>query len=196
MSGARDGLQEGARGFGGGMRALVAGLVAVLVLSACGSGSGSGVSAGTYMQSVCKALRPWDADLTARSNALSPTTTATAAKRKQLVKQFLAAVIADTNAAEMSLQKAGTPKVPNGPKLAGDLVGAFNQLKTTYVRASQQAAKLPTTNVQTLQGAILSIATTIDNSLQTIGTRLGALKTPELKAAAAKAPACAKLSNG
>lgn len=145
------------------------------------------------MQSICKALAPWETNLRARSNDLSPAATATAAKRKQLVQQFLSAVISDTDAASAALKKAGTPKVPSGSKLAGDLVGAFAQLKATYVRASQQAAKLPTTSVQALQSSILSIADTVERSLQTIGTRLSALQTPQLKAAAASSPACKQL---
>jgi hypothetical protein len=146
------------------------------------------------MGSICSALGPWETDLKARSGALKPPATATAAQRKKAVQQFLRAVITDTDTALGRLMRAGSPDVRGGGKLATDLVGAFAQLKATYVRAAQQADKLPTRSVLDLQDAIFNIAGTVDSSLSNIGTRLGALETPELKQAAAKQPACRKLA--
>jgi hypothetical protein len=166
-----------------------------LLLAACGSGShGSTVSAGTYMESICSALGPWETDLRTRSSALRPAPTATATERKKDVQVFLRAVIADTSTALNRLKQARSPDVAGGRRLASDLVTAFAQLRTTYQLAARQADALPTRNVTALQRAILGIATTVDSSLANIGTRLGALQTPALKDAAAKAQACRKLT--
>jgi hypothetical protein len=177
------------------VKAILGVLTALFVLAACGSSSRDGmVSAGTYMKSICSALGPWETGLKARSGALKPPPTATAAQRKKAVQEFLRAVIDDTGSALTRLRAAGSPDVSGGKKLAADLVGAFAQLQATYARAAQQADKLPTRSVLALQDAVFNIASTVDSSLTNIGTRLGALETPELKRAAAKQPACQKLA--
>jgi hypothetical protein len=179
------------------VRALLGALTALLLLAACGSSSHDGtVGAGTYMESICSALGPWETDLRGRSSALKPPPTATAAQRKKAVQEFLRAVISDTNEALTRLRRSGSPDVRGGGKLAADLVGAFAQLKASYMRAAQQADKLPTRSVLDLQDAIFNIAATVDSSFTNIGARLGALETPELKHAAAKQPACRKLAGG
>ncbi len=178
------------------MRARLGALAALLALAACGSSNSHPgvVSADTYMQSVCSALGPWEIDLRARSAALQPAPSATAPERKHAVQVFLSAVIGDTGAALTRLRQARTPNIPGGRNVAGGLVTAFTQLQATYQRAARQSRTLPTRSVSQLQAAILGIATTVDSSLSTIGTRLQALQTPALKQAAAKAPACRKIS--
>src|SRR5579875_2444584 len=99
-----------------------------MLLTGCGGSSSARVTPESYMQSLCSALGPWESSLRARSTALTPPASATAAQRKRNVQTFLDSVIAGTSTVIDRLRQAGQPNVAGGSQLAANLLGSFEQL--------------------------------------------------------------------
>jgi hypothetical protein len=146
-----------------------------------------------YAQTICDAVGPFEKDVAARSRALDLTTIKSASDGKTALQGFLAAIAADTTKAVVQLKAAGTPNVTNGDKIAAAIVSAFSQLGKTLAAAATQAQTLPTNSPADFRTAASSLGTNVRNSMGSIGQSLGALKSPELEAAAKAVPACQAL---
>jgi hypothetical protein len=172
-------------------RALVGAFALSLSLVACGGSSSSGVSAGDYVKSVCQAVGPFEKDVQTRSQALSKLGSgASAAQGKKALQDFLAAVVADTQAAINKLKAAGTPNVKNGKAIEAAIVSAFGALKVALSQANTSASALPTSSPEAFRTAATTLGATITTSMSGIGSSLNNFKSAELEAAAKKEPAC------
>jgi hypothetical protein len=169
---------------------ILASILITLAISACGGSSSSGVSAGSYVKSVCTAVRSWANDIAARSSALNVASITNAAQGKTAIQAFFTAAVADTNTVVSKLKSAGMPNVTNGKQISGALVSSFGQIETALSSGKTQADALPTNDPQAFKTAGQTLANGVRASLANIGTSLNGLKSPELQAAAKKEPAC------
>ena len=107
--------------------AVLGALALTVALAACGGSSSSGVSAAAYVKSICQAVGPFEKDVQTRSQAISNLGSgATAAQGKKALQDFLAAVVADTDAAITKLKAAGTPNVNNGKTIEAAIVSCVH----------------------------------------------------------------------
>jgi hypothetical protein len=169
-------------------------MTAGLPLAACGgSSSSSGPTPAAYVKSICEAIGPFEQSVQTRSKNLRLATIKNAADGKQVLQKFLNQVASDTDNALVKLKAAGTPSVKNGKQVSATIVGAFTQLKVALTKAATQAGNLPTSSPQAFQTAAQSLGSSVNTSMQGIGTPLNNLKSADLEAAAKKEPACSKL---
>jgi hypothetical protein len=145
---------------------------------------------------VCNAVGPFESDVRARSNALSPSAITSPSAGRIALKGFLSAIAGDTGTALARLRAAGTPDVNGGGKIESAIVGSFAQLNKAMKTAATTADSLPTTSASAFQAAATSLGTTVRNSMNGIGTSLSGLKSAALQKAAASEPACRRLSSG
>ena len=169
----------------------VIGTVAGLLVSGCGGGSTSGVSAGSYVKTVCTAVRDWAQQIEARTDALNGATVANATEGKAAIQKFLAAAVADTRTATSRLKSAGTPAVSGGSEISARMVSSFAQIEAALMRGQRQANALPADDPTAFPSAGRALGGEVQRALRSIGSGLSGLRSPELAKAAQNEPACA-----
>ena len=86
------------------------------------------------------------------------------------------------------------PSVDNGSQLASAFVAGFTRLETALKQVASKAQSLPTTSASVFESAALALGSDVKGSMGDIGQSVAGLKSPQLAAAAKKAPACTALS--
>jgi len=169
-----------------------------VAIAGCGSSSSSttsGVPAASYVKAVCTAARGWASDIDTRIGALNVATIKNATQGKAAIQTFFKAAVADTADVVAKLQSAGQPSIDNGKAIAATFVSAFARIEHALKTGQSQANALPTDNPTAFRDAGRKLATSVQNSLNNIGSGLSGLRSPELESAAKKVAACAPLAS-
>lgn len=164
---------------------------AVVLLAACGSSGPARVSAERYMKAVCDAVAPWVKDVDARSASLNFPNSASLADRKNVTKEFLAALAIDSDRALRQIKAAGTPDIKSGAAVSDGIVGAFTQLKEAMSSAVAQAAALPTDSDAGFKKGADALGNNVRTSIDRIDQ--SGLTNRDLERAAATQSACRSL---
>jgi hypothetical protein len=175
---------------GAGTVSALGALAAAASLAACGGSSHDGVSAASYARSLCAAVAPFEDEILRRSKALRLAPNKTVAENRDALHAFLVALGAATARALGRLRAAGTPDVPRGSATAAAFVGSFARIERAFSAAARRAASLPTGNVDAYRTAASALVDSVKASIGQLGQSLGALRSPEIQAAARKLPAC------
>jgi hypothetical protein len=170
-------------------------VLGALLVGGCGSSS-SGVTPAAYVKSVCTSLGTWsDAIKTAGTKLQAAATgTTSLSTGKQQYQTFVDALVTDTSHVSGELKSAGTPAVKDGKALAGQLVQAFTRAQAGLTQAAKRAAAIPTTSASGYQAALAGVTASIKQDLAGIASAHPE-QDPQLRAAAAKDPACLALKN-
>jgi hypothetical protein len=163
-------------------------LVMALCLVACGSSAPGVVGATAYARSFCLAVRPFEADLAQRSQALAQGSKGTPAHQKVALGGFLTGLADDLRVAVNHLGVAGTPKVARGAAVAHSITGAFTRVESELRSAAREMAGLPTGSQPVFTRAADQVLLGVRASVAGIG-RSGT-RSPALEAAARKVKAC------
>ena len=168
----------------------LAAIVAV-ALTAAACGGSSGVTAAAYVKSMCTALGSWKTDVENAGLKLQSSGAATASRpaARDDYRTFISSLVDATRRAASSLHAAGEPNVTGGKPVANALSGAFDRASTKLAQAETQAAAIPTSSASAFQLGASSVTAEIRSALEVIGTAAPS-KSPALRAAAAKDPAC------
>ena len=173
-------------------------LAATTVLVAiAGCGGSSSVKPETYVKSVCVALGDWRNTIQSAAAALqsSGASSASRAVAKEDYQRFVGSLVTATKRAAASLHAAGSPAVSGGGRIATRLTRAFDNAATGLQRAEAQAGKIPTDSAAHFQLGASAVSSEIRNGLEQIA-RVTPGQNQQLRAAAAKEPACQLLANG
>jgi hypothetical protein len=166
----------------------MAAFAAVLI---AGCGGASGVKPAVYVKSLCAALGTWKSTIQTAGLQLESSGAASAARpvAKRDYQRFVAVLVSATQHAASALQSAGTPAVTNGTQIASGLNRAFVAASRRLAQANAQAQTIPTTSASSFQLGASAVTSEIRTALSGIAG-VTPRKSPGLRAAAAKEPAC------
>jgi hypothetical protein len=129
------------------------------------------VAPNTWARKFCSTLDSFEQKLNrdgaAADAALSSQATDLKAAKSQLVS-FMNKSVANAKHAVQELQRAGTPKIPNGNKIATTFVNALKSAQSLYASAATTAGSLSTSNLAKFE----TTAQKITASLRKGGERL------------------------
>lgn len=172
-------------------------MAAALVLAAgCGSGSpaGSGssgnVSAPSYLAAVCSAAAPVGQDFLHLGPAIVAMRTSNLPLFKRRFAATMTAMEVDARHAVTSLQKAGSPDVPEGKVIAGGLLHIFVVTDGALAQGRSEAETLPTTSQRAFGKALVSLVRDVQSTVLPVTAEGSTLMSPELKADENAVPAC------
>ncbi|MBA3551409.1 MAG: hypothetical protein H0W27_00870 [Actinobacteria bacterium] len=177
-------------------------IAAAVTLTACGGGDGSDgggaeetVTPQEYASDVCGALDGWVTASRDRAGsltgALNPT--ASAESRRDVLAGYIDGLIEDTEALIGDVRTAGVPDVEGGEQIAGQIVDAFDTVKTELEQTRGEVDALPTDDPAAFTAAATQLGTSIQTSLTAAGTSVGGISEPTLNRAFAGEPACSGL---
>jgi hypothetical protein len=169
--------------------------LATVVLAGCGGASG--VAPASYVKSICTTLTSWKNDVQTASASLqasAPKTTSLPQGKQQYVT-FVGALVNATRQAASGLKSAGVPAVSGGQDVSTALVQTFSSATSALAQAASQAAGIPITSAAAYQAAASGVTAQIRGSLASMA-KITPRKNPQLRAAAAKEPACQALASG
>jgi hypothetical protein len=140
---------------------------------------------------MCNALGNWKSDIQQAGSKLQSSGAANASRAvaKRDYQQFVSALLSATQRAATALRSAGRPSVDGGRQIADGLANAFNGASQKLAHASAQAGSISTASASTFQLGASSVTTEIRDALQGIAS-VKPSQSAELRAAAAKDPAC------
>ncbi len=167
-------------------------LVAVLaVLLIAGCGGVSGVKPAAYVKSLCAALGTWKSTIQTAGLQLESSGAASAARpvAKHDYQRFVAVLVSATQDAASALKSAGTPAVTHGKEIANGLSRAFATASSQLANANTQAQAIPTSSASSFQLGASAVTSEIRTALAGIAG-VTPRRSPELRVAAAKEPAC------
>jgi hypothetical protein len=173
-------------------------LAAVIMLVAiAGCGGSSSVKPEAYVKSVCVALGDWRNTIQSAAAALQSSGASSASRQvaKEDYQRFIGSLVTATQRAAASLHAAGAPSVTGGSQIAARLTRAFDTAAAGLQRAEAQAGKIPTDSAAHFQLGASAVSTEIRNGLEQIA-RVTPGQNQQLRAAAAKEPACQLLASG
>jgi hypothetical protein len=178
------------------VRLALAAVIAVVAIAGCGGGSSS-VKPEAYVKSVCVALADWRNTIQSAAAALqsSGASGASRAVAKEDYQRFIGSLVAATQRAAASLHAAGSPSVTGGARIATRLTHAFDNAAAGLQRAETQAEHIPTDTAAHFQLGASAVSNEIRSGLEQIA-RVTPGQNQQLRAAAAKEPACQLLANG
>jgi hypothetical protein len=165
--------------------------LALVALLLAGCGGSTGVRPSAYVRSICTALGSWKNTIQSAGLALQSSGAAGASRAvaKEDYQKFVGALLTATTRATGALRSAGTPAVSHGRQLAGSLTGAFAVASRRLPTANAQARSIPTDTASTFALAAGSVTTEIKSALQGL-VSVTPGRSPQLRSAAAKQPAC------
>jgi len=160
-------------------------------LALAGCGGSSSVAPAKYVHVMCGALGNWKSDIQRAGSKLQTSGAANSSREvaKRDYQQFVSSLLAATQRAATALRSAGRPAVDGGTQIADGLANAFDGASHQLARASSQAGSISTASASTFQLGASSVTTRIKSALQGIAS-VKPSQSAELRAAAAKDPAC------
>jgi hypothetical protein len=177
------------------------GLLLVLVvtlLAACGGGGGSKVDPKTYVHDVCGAILDWANAAKQGSTQLQQLSSVgtSPSDAKKALETYIDNLITETQTAVSKLQSAGVPDVPNGDSVHNAFVDSFQKVEQAFSSAKDAISKLPTTSPGAFQGATKHLSTTLQSSLQSVGSSLNKIgEDPALVQASNNDSTCQQLGH-
>jgi hypothetical protein len=178
-----------------GVRPALATAIALVAIAGCGGSSS--VKPEAYVKSVCVALGDWRNTIQSAAAALQSSGASSASRSvaKEDYQRFVGSLVTATRRAAASLQAAGSPSVNGGARIATRLTRAFDNAAAGLQRAEAQAGKIPTDTAAHFRLGASAVSGEIRNGLEQIA-RVTPGQNQQLRAAAAKEPACQLLANG
>jgi hypothetical protein len=172
-------------------RAAIGWLAALALTALAGCGGSSSVTPAEYVHGMCSALGNWKSDIQQAGSKLqsSGASNSSRAVAKRDYQQFVSALLTATQRAATALHSAGRPSVNGGRQIADQLANAFDGASHQLTRASAQASSISIASASAFQLGASSVTTQIRSALQGIAS-VKPSQSAELRAAAAKDPAC------
>jgi uncharacterized phage infection (PIP) family protein YhgE len=167
----------------------------VALLSSCGGGGdgdGGSVSPSVYLTALCRELGDWTQAAQNRLSQLQGQVQATATvdERKDILRNYIDGLIADTQELIDGVRTVGFPDVPGGAQTANAFVTAFEQAKSSLEEGRQRIDDLPE-DPQGFSQAADQLGNNLQTELSSIGDSVSGLGgQDELKSAFAETPQC------
>ncbi|HEY2650284.1 MAG TPA: hypothetical protein VGI50_00070 [Solirubrobacteraceae bacterium] len=173
----------------------LAAVIAVVAIAGCGASSS--VKPTAYVKSVCVALGDWRNTIQSAAAALQSSGASSASRQvaKEDYHRFVGSLVTATQRAAASLHAAGSPSVNGGARIATRLTRAFDTAAAALQHAEAQAGRIPTDTAAHFQLGAGAVSNEIRSGLQQIA-RVTPGQNQQLRAAAAKQPACQLLASG
>jgi hypothetical protein len=181
---------------------VVSALLTVSLFAFSSTASAKTVSPDTWVGRMCKTLSKWDDEVQAeaRGTKVQAALSGSAAnldEGKALLTKFLGNVVDVTDVAVTSLQKAGTPDVPNGKKIADRIVGGLKEAKRVFVRAQVRARGLSTSDAAAFKSGATALQVGLSAGSEAISASFSGIKKLDtggkIAAAGKRSAACASL---
>jgi hypothetical protein len=155
---------------------VTAGLVTTFALA--DAASAKTVSPERWAPKFCAALSTWQEELTDEvtevQDALSGSESNLKA-RKSRVASFLAKTVATTDRTVAALKKAGSPRSPNGEKIAGIFVKGLQSASDLFAAAKKTVQSIPTNSAAKFKAAGRSIKAAIERGSSEITDSFGSV---------------------
>jgi hypothetical protein len=173
-------------------------VVGSLLVTGCGGGGAKKASPGEYVSTICTSINTWQTGVALKSKALSTlyqriTANPDLKQIKVEVIAFVNGLIKSTEKLQTNIEAAGEPDVDNGAEIEMKLNNGVAGLVKALKAAKARAMTIPTNDAAAFAGGVQSLVASFTRALSSLGSSLSTLKSPELKAAAAKDPTCQKL---
>lgn len=172
---------------------LAAGLVAGLVLglvAACGGDDA--VPPETWAKSVCKAVKPWSAEIGRLQSATRQKITARSdigQTKTELITLF-GGMAQATDTALAKVREAGVPDVDDGRKIADQFVSALTAARDSFVKGKNAVAALPTDDQKVFYDGVLAAGDAMSQENAKAGQAFSDISSPELDKAFEEVPEC------
>ena len=179
-------------------------VLVVTVLASCGGGGGSGGSSDkvdpkTYVHSVCGAVLSWVNSAKQGSTQLQQVVGVgtSPADAKTALGDYMDSLVQKTQTVLSQLQDAGVPDIPNGESVSSAFIDAFQKIQRAFSQARESIAGLSTTSPAAFRAAAQHLGTTLQASLQGIGSSLNKIgQDPALVQATKTDQSCQQLGSG
>ena len=164
-----------------------------------GGGNGESsetVSAGDYAADVCGAARSWVQSVQERAAAIQTDLTSGSSEGKNVLSDFLADVVADTDELLEGIDAAGVPDVEGGDEVAASLRSAFRQARDILADLQTRIEEVPEGNDQALLQAAQELGTSIGRAFEEVASSIQEPTSEELREALMEEEACTELTEG
>lgn len=167
----------------------IAALLSILAVAGCGGTSQ--VKPAAYVKSMCTALGNWKNTIQSAGVALQSSGAASAPRpaAKADYQRFVGSLVTATQRAASDLHAAGAPAVSGGQQIASRLAHAFDTASGRLAQAQTEAKAIRTDSASTFQLGASAVTAQIKSALQAIAA-VAPGRSPQLRQAAAKEPAC------
>ena len=183
-------------------------VVVPLVLGACSSGGGDNgdggdnggdgggtsqsVSAEDFASTVCTGLKTWLSDIQKGATDLATGISSGSSPQqgKDVLTNYLDAVIDATETFVATIRSAGVPDVTGGSDAANALADAFERIETALQQAKESVQDLPTDSPQAFAAAAANLARSIQTNLASATDALRDVPAPDLEQAFANTASC------
>jgi hypothetical protein len=177
-------------------------VLVVALLASCGGGGGGGsdkVDPKTYVHSVCGAVLSWVNSAKQGSTQLQQVAGVgtSPADAKAALANYMDSLVQKTQSVLSQLQNAGVPDVPNGESVSSAFTDAFQRIGDAFAKARDSISSISTTSQAAFRAAAQNLATTLQTSLQGIGSSLNKIgEDPSLVTASKQDQNCQQLGSG
>jgi hypothetical protein len=151
-----------------------------------------------WVHSLCTTLTDWQNQIQQLQNPFSGVQSATDLTQvKDQVGSYLQSAVDTTDQLLTSLDKAGTPNVKSGDKIAKEFKKGFNQIRGVFATARDNTQSLDTSDRAQFSSSLTNIGTAIDNGTNVTKSTFSSIDRKYHPVALGRAlnsdPACASL---
>lgn len=181
-------------------RAIAAGLVAVVLLTACGPEDAGDTKPADFARSVCAGLTSWRDGVATDSTELSRGLGAAGdvATVRSRYGRFFTSAVRRTDQLIHTVDAVGAPKVDRGQGYSHDLLAALESARSGLAAAQKSFTALPTGDLAAYAGGARKIRDSLRGVFARVGTTLDQLgrtyTSTDLNRAFGDEPACQRLS--
>ena len=175
-------------------------LAAIVLASTARSAGASAVAPSTWAPKFCGALSTFEQRLSSdgtQADAVLSGNITNLTQAKTALARFMGRAVNDTDAAISSLKRAGTPNVPNGSKIAGQFMSAFQNARALFASAKTQAEHLPTKTLSGFENGTKKVSAALNKGAQGLSAKFGNIRqldtSGKLSTALHAEPTCAFL---
>ena len=181
---------------------IIAALGAILLVSTAPSAGARAttVAPSTWAAKFCGALSTFQQRLSSdgtQADAVLSGNITNLTQAKTTLATFMGRAVKDTDTAITSLKSAGTPSVPNGSKIAGQFMSAFQNARSLFTSAKTQAQRLPTKTLSGFENGTQKVTADLNKGAQGLSAKFGNIQqldtNGKISAALHSEPACAFL---
>ena len=182
-------------------RLLVLAILGAIVLASTAPSAGaSTVAPSTWAPKFCGTLSTFEQRLSSdgmHADAVLSGNITNLTQAKTTLATFMGRAVNDTDTAITSLKRAGTPRVPNGSKIAGQFMSAFQNARSLFASAKTQAQHLPTRTLSGFENGTKKVSADLNKGAQGLSAKFANIRqldtNGKISAALHAEPACAFL---